>query len=98
MKALDLEYCCKILKLPHSHTHTHNYPQHLSSFKAISNVTAVVRPLLTSQAKAGTPSQGGPGMQRLAVPMRFSFRGIKANRIEGICQLDREAHFQYKFP
>lgn len=62
----------------HTHTVT-SRTYHL--FQAISNVTALVKSLLISQAKAGTPSQGRPGVERLAVPMRFSFRGIKANRI-----------------
>ena len=60
----------------HAHTFT---PSTYHLFQAISNVTAFVRSLLISQAKAGTPSQGRPGMERLAMPMRFPFRGIKAN-------------------
>lgn len=35
---------------------------------------------MISQAEGGTPCQQGPDMTRLAVPRRFSFRGIEANR------------------
>lgn len=85
--------------LQNSEIYTHaRYAQPLSSFKAISNVTAFVMTLLISQAKGGTPSPDGPDMPRLAVPMRFSFRGIKTNRIKRMGQLDRGIHIQSEFP